>query len=285
MKADLLGGWKVGRSVVGLVLFAVLILSGCEPEDSDGRRVSGQDAEINSRIESRRDAQIAAREDFIKALTRTINQTQEELRSLRRREGIVLQQLVSLDTESPEAESEAEALEREVAAIGNHIRRQRGAIDNLERTLDNPLAAGQRTEYGRLIASMREDIEARDKMIEELRTKLREMREEIEELRTVYYVAGSPRGLREKGITCRSTFLSRTRLCEVKREHMAEGRNTDQEIDLGSNVRSYRIFTQQGNHGRLHRLEQRGNRGYLVIADPARFWDISKDLVIEVKRR
>lgn len=199
----------------------------------------------------------------------------------------------------------------DIAAIDDLLAENRRAIERLQHSaaaLRNSNSA-QVTSLERLLSALADQVAAKDREIDALKEELRFKSERVETLtgdldevsrikgeletdlavttdmlNTVYYIVGTAKELKEKGITGKSGFIGRTTVLTDSHEldnFTVTDMRTFDELILGR--KNVEVVTNHPEGSYVFVMGDKGVYQSLVITDKARFWSTSKALVVSYK--
>lgn len=223
----------------------------------------------------------------------------------------IRENLITSSYNSGEIQVEPTAVIRaDIAAIDDLLAENRRALDRLRHNADQLKKANRQVEsLERLLSAFADQIAAKDQEINSLKEELQivnrqveilssgleevsrirgELETELESttgiLNTAYYIVGSAKELKKKGITGKSGFIGRTTVVNDNHElddFTAIDLRTFDELILGR--KNVEIITSHPEGSYVFVMGERGVFQSLVITDKARFWAASKILVVSYK--
>ncbi|MCD8171932.1 MAG: hypothetical protein LUD76_00450 [Alistipes sp.] len=223
----------------------------------------------------------------------------------------IRENLITTSYNSGEIQVEPTAVIRaDIAAIDELLAENRRALDRLRHNADQLKKANRQVEsLERLLSAFADQIAAKDHEINALKEELRIKTEQVETLtsgleeetrlrgeletelesttgmlNTAYYIVGSAKELKRKGITGKSGFIGRTTVVNDNHElddFTAIDLRTFDELILGR--KNVEVVTSHPEGSYVFVMGERGVYQSLVITDKARFWATSKILVVSYK--
>lgn len=299
------------RGFLGLILLAAL---GAACADSSGRvedaaprlealelRVAELEQENVRLLE-----QGSLKDEVFAEYTRLINQTLADMESLTRREGMLRQlrlDLESAEGDQPQLHTIEDRLNDNMAAIETYIRESKRQRDQLRKMAEEQQRLPQVDirglettirqlttlveEKDRTIQALREDGEALLAQIGELQKENETLVEENSELRQVYYAAGTVQELAERGIVRREggvLGLGRTtRLDKLHPDAFSLASMGLSELFVGKDLTWYEVLSDHRGRTDLYSFREKNGEVYLQIHNPEAFWHLSRFLVVEVR--
>jgi len=277
------------------VMTLAVVFAACDNAETD-QRISELEAE-NAKLE-----QIAAEKDSVlRAFDETFTMISRNLSMIREGE-----ETIRIESRNVELSGDQrQAIEAEIQDINALLQANKEQIKDLNTIISR--YKGDVGRYKNLVASLEEQIANKDREIEDLKKNLvaanftieilNKMNEELaEEIRktqttlervkddahTVYYVIGTFKELKEKGIAERAGLMAGKKMQQDfnKDDFIAIDRREVKEIQLTSDKAEV-ISTHPSGSYEMHGAEEENHR--LVIVDENKFWSVNNFLVVQIK--
>jgi len=270
---------------------AALLLQACSPEDPKTSEPYRQLEEDQRRAEG----VVAAKDSTINSLFGTFNRISENLRTIRSKQGTLVTPEAGAETSGDVEQrimgdiEEIDALLSEnktlIAKLRKQAKSSAGTIAELEKTI----ADLEKTidEKDTEIAGLKEQLASTNSslatLIDMYRDKSQVADMQRNELNSAFYAVGTAKELKEKGVlTKEGGFVgiggvNKLNTADLPKDYFsAIDVTSTQEITLGGKKAKLSTAHPEGSY----RID--GGGAKLVITDPAKFWSISKYLVVVV---
>ena len=248
---------------------------------------------------------VSAKDSLINAVFADINAISENLALIKSREN-----LITVAGESEGGRRPVEEIDNDIKAIDRLLRENRAKIESLQRSAAQLRKANLRIDgLEKMIADMNRQLAEKKAEVEQLRESLVRMGDEVKslteevavrsaevenlsgekvelqnQLKTVYYIVGAEKELRDAQIINKQGFIGRT-LTVGRNSNFDSFTMTDSrllsEVPVGQKKATLVTSHPEGSYELVTDANKVVEK--LIITDPVRFWESSKILIISCK--
>ena len=248
---------------------------------------------------------VSAKDSLINAVFADINAISENLALIKSREN-----LITVAGESEGGRRPVEEIDNDIKAIDRLLRENRAKIESLQRSAAQLRKANLRIDgLEKMIADMNRQLAEKKAEVEQLRESLVRMGDEVKslteevavrsaevenlsgekvelqnQLNTVYYIVGAEKELRDAQIINKQGFIGRT-LTVGRNSNFDSFTMTDSrllsEVPVGQKKATLVTSHPEGSYELVTDANKVVEK--LIITDPVRFWESSKNLISRYK--
>ena len=276
---------------IGIILLASLIFFGCTDKEKIAQleeQKAQMETEYNLLVK-----ESSMKDQFIEDYTRTVNEVYETLEKIREREGFLSKASRSLENNENASlkekmlsdinsiDSYLQSSKKNLRALKEKMKNSQVKIESLEKTVEN--LSRTLDEKEAYIAELRTQTEQLTLEIAEVKVQLQDKEEQLQKqdrrLNTVFYIIGTEKELKEKGIIEeKGGFLGMGKTAKI-----ATNLNYDYFTSTSiSNIGRIPIYIDREKVDIIsphspesyHLVERDKNETVLEITDPDEFWKL-----------
>jgi DNA repair exonuclease SbcCD ATPase subunit len=288
--------------VIILSLSSILLFSCKSDEGPKKNREADSLALINSTLYK----QLASKDSTSKLFIGAFNEIQDNLDSIKLKEKMIVE-----STRPEDIDNKKEQIKQAIQSIYEFMARNRGAIASLSAKLkraqlNQSQADSTIAEMQRVIERLTAQVDAKDKELNEMKSQLDKLKVDFDalasnlkvkeeesnqktaELNTAYYLLGTSKELKEKGVIAKKGgFIGigkSTTLQNGLRKDMFKQIDITQVLSIPLNCKTAKVLS---NHPEIsYKIvgdEKAKTAEKIEITNAKEFWSSSKYLVVEVK--
>jgi len=278
------------------ILLSLIILAGC----TNQKKVN-ELQELTAQLEAERTQllqEAAEKSDFLEEYTQTINEVYDNLERIRKREGFLIK--VTRDVEEQDKAPLKDKMLANIKSIDTYLKSSKNKLFALRKKVKK--STMQTSALNAMIEKLQQNLDEREQHIVELKNQIDElnvkyseaefqMREkdqiiarQASQLKTVYYIIGSEKELKKKGIIVEKGGLLGLRKTKKlaagfdEKEFLTADISELNALSIDQKIKKVKVISPH-NPNSYHLVKKDDKQTVLEIIDPQEFWKI-KYLVI-----
>lgn len=278
------------------ILLSLIILAGC----TNQKKVN-ELKELTAQLEAERTQllqEATEKSDFLEEYTQTINEVYDNLERIRKREGFLVK--VTRDVEEQDKAPLKDKMLANIKSIDTYLKSSKNKLFALKKKVKK--STTQTSALNDMIEKLQQNLDEREQHIGELKNQIDELNvkysevefqmqekdqiiaQQANQLKTVYYIIGSEKELKNKGIIVEKGGLLGLRKTKKlaagfdDKEFLTADISELNAVPIDQKIKKVKVISPH-NPNSYHLVKKDDKQTVLEIIDPQEFWKI-KYLVI-----